>query len=287
MRLLRRPAEARINPRGILRFLEQFGNMVLGASGQPPSLQSLVHGHEVHVWLVMTDHLTDERRLASYHALMNADERERNSRFVFPNGRREHLVTRALVRTTLSHYHPAIDPRDWQFSTNPFGRPDVAGPTCEPRLRFNLSHTDGLIACVVAVDREVGIDVENVTRRNLDEMDIADQVFSATEIAELRALPAVAQPDRFFDYWTLKESYIKARGLGLQLPLDQFSFHLGDDAPIRISFGPGITDDPMRWQFDLQRPTPSHRLALAISRQHEPNLAVRIWKVVPGEGKGR
>lgn len=256
--------------------------MVVGAFGQPPSLDSLVHGHEVHVWLVMTDQVTDERRLASYHALMNPAEHERNGRFVFPAGRHEHLLTRALIRTTLSHYHPAIDPRDWQFSSNAFGRPELAGPTCEPRLRFNLSHTDGLIVCVVAIDREVGIDVEDVTRRQLDGTDIANEVFSATELTELRALPLLEQPDRFFHYWTLKEAYIKARGLGLQLPLDQFSFHLGDDAPIRISFGPGISDDPMRWQFHLQRLTPRHRLALAISRRREPDLAVRMWPVVPG-----
>jgi 4'-phosphopantetheinyl transferase len=266
-----------------LQLLERIGSMALRGSIQPPSLQSLAHGHEVHVWLVMTNQLTDERRLASYDALMNPAERERNGRFVFPSGRREHLVTRALIRTTLSHYHPAIDPQDWRFSTNAFGRPEVSGPTCEPRLRFNLSHTDGLIACAVVIGREVGIDVENVARRQLDGEDIADQVFSATELAELRALPLSAQPDRFFDYWTLKEAYIKARGLGLQLPLDQFSFHLRDGVPIRISFGPRISDDPTRWQFDLQRLTPHHRLALALSRHHEPDLAVRIWPIVPGE----
>jgi 4'-phosphopantetheinyl transferase len=213
---------------------------------------------------------------------MTPAERERNSRFVFPNGRREHLVTRALIRTTLSRYHPAVDPRDWQFTTGAFGRPELAGPTCEPRLRFNLSHTDGLIVCLVAIGRAVGIDVEDVTRTNLAGVDIADQYFSSTEVAELRSLPPSARPDRFFDYWTLKESYIKARGLGLQVPLDQFSFHLGGDLPIRISFGPGITDDPARWQFDLQRLTPRHRLALALSRHHEPDLAVRIQPIVPG-----
>jgi 4'-phosphopantetheinyl transferase len=255
--------------------------MALGASDQQRLMQSLVHGHEVHIWYVLTDRLTDERLLTRYRALMNLAERERNSRFVFPAGRSEHLITRALIRTTLSRYHPTIDPRDWQFTANAFGRPELAGPMCEPRLRFNLAHTDGLIVCLVAVDREVGIDVENVTRRLMDEEDIADQVFSSTEVADLRSLPPLEQRDRFFDYWTLKEAYIKARGLGLQLPLDQFSFHLKDDAPIRISFGPRIVDNPARWQFELQRLTPRHRLALALGLRDEPDFAVRIWPVVP------
>jgi len=261
--------------------VDRLGSMALGASGQPRSMESLAHGHEVHVWYVMTDRLTDERLLSTYDGLMDPAERERNSRFVFASGRHEHLVTRALIRTTLSRYHPTVDPRAWQFTTNAFGRPELAGPLCEPRLRFNLSHTDGMIVCLVAVDREVGIDVENVTHRQVDGVEIADHYFSTTEVADLRVLPRSEQRDRFFDYWTLKEAYIKARGLGLQLPLDQFSFHLGDDGPIRISFGPGIADDPASWQFDLQRLSPSHRLALAVRRYDEPDLAVRIWPVVP------
>ena len=103
------------------------------------------------------------------------------------------------------------------------------------------------------------------------------------QLADLLALPPSAQPDRGFDYWILKESYVKTRGLGFQLPLDRFSFHLTDHTPIRISFGPRITDDPTRWQFDLQRVTPRHRLAVAVSRHHEPDLAVRLLPVVPGE----
>jgi 4'-phosphopantetheinyl transferase len=265
----------------ILSTVRALGGRAVGTSGQPQSILSLLDGHQVHIWYVMTDQVTDERRLATYHELMTPDERERNRRFVFPRGRHEHLVTRALVRTTLSRYHPAVEPQAWQFTTNAFGRPEVAAPMCQPRLRFNVSHTDGAIVCALAVDREIGIDVELVTRKLMDGVDIADQYFSALEVADLRSLPPSKQADRFFDYWTLKEAYIKARGLGLQLPLDQFSFHLRDDVPISISFGPGITDDPASWQFDLRRLTPTHRLALALRRAGEPDLAVRMWPVVP------
>jgi 4'-phosphopantetheinyl transferase len=260
-----------------------------------PGLDALARHHEVHLWYVLPEQVTDERLLAAYRALMSPDEQARNARFVFPKGRHEHLVTRALVRTTLSQYVPAVHPRDWAFATGPFGRPEIAGPACEPPLRFNLSHTDGLIACLVAVDREVGVDVEDATRAISDGLVIADRYFSASEVVELRSLPAAAQPSRFFDYWTLKEAYIKARGLGLQLPLDQFSFHLttedsgtthptdrpATEPQITISFGPQIDDDPESWQFALLRPTLRHRLAVAIRRRREPNLTIRLCPVVP------
>ena len=248
---------------------------------------ALVRGHEVHLWHVWPDDLTDPALLTAYRALLSPDEIARNRRFVFPKGRHEHLVTRALVRTTLSAYRPAVDPRAWEFVANPYGRPEVARPTGQAAIRFNLSHTDGLIVCLLAADREIGVDVEDTTRANIGLVEIADRYFSPTEVAALGALPEAARPDRFFDYWTLKESYIKARGLGLQLPLDQFSFHLGAHQrgagdPIRISFGPGIDDDPATWQFSLRRLSARHRLAIAIRRQpDEADLAIRIRPVVP------
>jgi 4'-phosphopantetheinyl transferase len=225
--------------------------------------------------------------LRTYRALLSPDEIARNQRFVFPKGRHEHLMTRALVRTILSAYRPAVDPRAWQFVANPYGRPEIARPTAQPVLRFNVSHTDGLIVCLLAADREIGVDVEDTTRANIGLVEIADRYFSPAEVAALGALPEAARPDRFFDYWTLKESYIKARGLGLRLPLDQFSFHLGTHhqgtgEPIRISFGPGIDDDPATWQFSLGRLSARHRLAIAIRRQlDEADLAIRIRSIVP------
>jgi 4'-phosphopantetheinyl transferase len=190
-------------------------------------------------------------------------------------------VTRALVRTTLSAYCPSVEPRAWTFETGPFGRPEILAPPSSPRLRFNVSHTDGLIACAVAVERDIGVDVEE-TRRTID-VEIADRYFSPSEIHELRSLPAEARPSRFFDYWTLKEWYIKARGLGLQLPLDQFAFRIGTAPPtVGIAFGPEIEDDPASWQFELRRLTPRHRLAVAIRRRPpEPDLPLRLLPTVP------
>jgi 4'-phosphopantetheinyl transferase len=250
-------------------------------------LDALERRHEAHLWYVRPDEAVDERRLAPLYDLLSPAELERNGRFVFANGRREHLLTRALVRTTLSAYRPDVDPRAWQFIANPFGRPEIAAPTTVPRLCFNVSHTDGLIVCLVAVEREIGVDVEDTARAHLGTVEIADRFFSPAEVAELRSLPAWAQPDRFFDYWTLKEAYIKARGLGLHLPLDQFSFHLGAGArepapPIRISFGPEIADDPASWQFGLLDLTPRHRLATAIRRgPGQPDLTVRYLSADP------
>src|SRR4051794_25801906 len=101
-------------------------------------LQRLERGPEAHLWYVQHDQTIDEVLLAPYRDLLTPAELERNGRFVFPSGRREHLITRALVRTTLSTYCPEVDPRDWQFAANQYGRPEIVTPRLSPTLCFNV-----------------------------------------------------------------------------------------------------------------------------------------------------
>lgn len=190
--------------------------------------------------------------------LMNAEERTRYEQLTAPIKRREFLVTRALVRTELSR-HATVAPRDWVFRSNEQGRPEIASEGPEKTLRFNLSNTRGLVACVVADGIEVGVDVEDTSLRR-ETVGIANRFFSATEVSDLKALPEALQRDRFFDYWTLKESYIKARGLGLAIPLDGFSFRFD---PLRLELEARVGNDALAWQFWLQSPQPEHRLAVA------------------------
>jgi len=130
------------------------------------------------------------------------------------------------------------------------------------------------------MDREVGVDVEDMTRPG-QTVEIANQFFSPTEVAALRALAGGAQRHRFFEYWTLKEAYIKARGIGVSLPLEWFSFHLEPGRPVRISFDPSLDDDPLSWQFAQFRLTPRHIGALAIRRRAGSDLDVQVRRTVP------
>jgi 4'-phosphopantetheinyl transferase len=135
------------------------------------------------------------------------------------------------------------------------------------------------VACAVTVGRDVGVDVEYVHRPLTHA--VPERFFSVQEVRDLRALPQHDQPLVFFDYWTLKESYIKARGLGLALPLAQFTFHrVPGDAPV-ISFAPELHDDPASWQFAQFWPTSNHRMAVAVRRVGE-DLPIDVAMVVPG-----
>jgi 4'-phosphopantetheinyl transferase len=232
----------------------------------------------VHVDLVHTDGADVWEQHEAYRALLSKDEEERMARLVFERDRRRFLLTRALVRTMLSRY-ASVRPAGWSFVANVHGRPEILDrPKGVPDLRFNISHTEGLIACAVTIGREVGVDVEHIGRRLTH--DIAGRFFAPREVNDLKALPDAQQHMVFFDYWTLKEAYIKARGFGLALPLADFAFKLSPPAPPQITFEPSLDDDPATWQFFQDWPTPQHRLGLAV-RRDRADLPVRIRAVVP------
>jgi 4'-phosphopantetheinyl transferase len=239
-----------------------------------PALLSLEQG-QVDIWLTALPDI-GEALLRRYEELMSEDEHARWRRFRVAHAKLQHLVARALIRTTLSRYF-AVPPRSWKFGANRYGRPHVSEPRQFRPLRFNLSHTSGLVACAVAKARAVGIDVENI-RRESSLAELAPRVFSPTELAAFLDTPPDMQREVFFSFWTLKEAYIKARGMGLSLPLDGFSFDLAEGFP-RVNFTERCPDDSARWQFRQYAPTADHRMAVAVAGVPQPVVRQR-W-VVP------
>jgi 4'-phosphopantetheinyl transferase len=234
---------------------------------------------EIHVWLAFYEEIADER-LHAYRELLSAAEKQQELRFHFARDRRRYLVTRALVRTVLSRY-VSIHPEQWIFSENAYGRPDVVNAQAKAAsLSFNISHTHSLIVLGVTKGRALGVDVENVQAREAP-IDVADRYFAPQEVAALKAAPAHQRHDRFFEYWTFKEAYIKARGMGLSLPLDRFRFHYPDDHAVDIAIDAELADDAARWQFWQFRPAPEYLVALCAERVGARSPSVIGRKVVP------
>jgi 4'-phosphopantetheinyl transferase len=212
-----------------------------------------------------------------YRSLLTQAELARLARYAFDHLKVEYLITRALCRTVLSAYRE-VPPQDWSFVANEYGRPEISTPGIEG-LRFNLSNARSLVACVVTRTADAGVDVEEIERRG-DPVAIADRYFSAQELQALNALPPERRRHRFFELWTLKESYIKARGMGLSIPLDQFSL-LVDERPIRIAFDPRLGDRAEDWQFELASLSEQHLLAVGIRRGAHPDFKISLREVVP------
>jgi 4'-phosphopantetheinyl transferase len=211
---------------------------------------------ELHSWFIRFDELRDAESRLALTELLDLSERERMARFVFERDRRIYVLAHVLVRTMLSRFAD-VAPGAWRFEANAHGKPSIVEPVGYEWLKFNLSHTRAGALCGVVRDAEIGVDIETMERATQC-VELADRYFSPTEAAALHRAPVEQQRETFFRFWTLKEAYIKARGLGLAIPLDHFSFDLAEGgAPIStrctvpptISFKSDIQDVSARWQF--------------------------------------
>lgn len=234
---------------------------------------------QIHLWLTFYDEIREQRLLSDYWALLSAAERDKHSRFRFERDRSQYLVTRALVRTVLAKY-ASIDPQDWRFTTNAFGRPQIANEgIAAADFTFNISHTRGLIVLGVACGRELGVDVENICAREAC-VEIADRWFAPEEVAALHELPPEQQPHRFFEYWTLKESYIKARGAGLSMPLDRFWFQFLENDRVDMTIR-GAERPTSRWEFWQVRPAAEYLLAVCAERLYGERVRLVMRTITP------
>ena len=254
--------------------------------------------NEIHIWVTKPEELLgNDELLATYSTLLTSTETAKQQRYKFAKDRHDALITRAFIRDLLSYYAD-VAPQDWQFEKGNKDKPEVIN--CPLPLRFNISHTKNLIICAVTLEDDIGCDVEN-TGRNNNVLAIAERYFSSKEIDELFALPEAQQRNRFFDYWTLKESYIKAWGLGLAIPLADFSFEINDTEhnhnglftikqDINLSFAEHRVDEPQIWRSWLVYPTAAidekqeHRIAVSLratSDNQKTDYQLRFFNTLP------
>jgi 4'-phosphopantetheinyl transferase len=242
----------------------------------------------VDVWWCTPAELSGPDAVAAAEALLTPDERAEQGKFQATWRRQEFLATRVLVRAALSLY-AGVAPADWRFARSAHGKPELSGPASAPPLRFSLSNTAGLVACGVTTEQELGVDVEDTTR-SVAMLELADRNFAPAEVASLRALPEARRSARFFEIWTLKEAYVKARGRGLGIPLEQFSFQLEGSEAVRLACDAGF-DDERAWQFRLFRLLDRFTLAVGVRHEGSNPAEVRVQHLDPlaglGVGSGR
>jgi len=214
-----------------------------------------------HVTLFAAVPVTDPRRRTELERLLSRDERTRLARFRVEPARVLYLSAHALLRLGLSRLTGG-PPDGWEFAPDPLGKPTVAAPSGAPALHFSLTHTDGLVACAIAREPEIGVDAESLGRSGGFE-GLARRFYSPDEQRLLAETPAERYRETFLDLWTLKEAYLKARGLGLTVPTAAVSFRPDRGRSAGVSFAPPIHDSPPSWRFHRTR-LGDHRVAVAL-----------------------
>jgi 4'-phosphopantetheinyl transferase len=213
-------------------------------------------------------------QIGLFENTLDDDERSRAARFYFSRDRDRFVVARGVLRALLGRYLNRA-PESLAFSYSTHGKPAlVSEPGADP-ICFNLSHSHGAALYAVTRSCEVGIDLEFI-RCDLEAEQIAERFFSPNEIVALRALPPSLKRYAFFLCWTRKEAYIKARGEGLSMSLDQFDVSLTPGEPAALLSTNPDSDEALRWFLRNLTPAPGYAAALAI-RGRDRTLSCWQW----------
>ena len=205
----------------------------------------ILGSNEVHVWRASLDE--PPPHISGFLHTLAADERKRAERFHFQRDREQFITAHGVLRAILGLYLNRA-PESLSFRYSSHGKPALACESGGDALRFNMSHSHGVALYAIARDHEIGIDVEFI-RCDLEAEQIAERFFSRGEIATLRALPLSLRKCAFFLCWTRKEAYIKARGEGLSIPLDQFDVSLIPGEPAALLSTRPDADEALRWSL--------------------------------------
>jgi 4'-phosphopantetheinyl transferase len=227
--------------------------------------------NEVHLWTTEIDDEPCSKLKKKYLLLLDEEEQKRYQGFYFAEHRHQFLISHAFLRLVLSQYQ-AIAPTEWCFKRGEYGRPEISN-TITQSLRFNLTHTKGMALCAITLGRNIGVDVENKQRLSLDS-NLEKTVLSMDEDRVFQQQESKERLSCFLKYWTLKEAYLKARGIGLAVSPDKIIFDLAGSYPT-VRFHKTIKDKPGAWHFVSLDLPKWHIGAIAVQGSIQPHLVYK------------
>ncbi len=234
-----------------------------GGLWQSPPATSTLTPDRVDVWRVSLDQpLPAVQRCAQ---VLSPDEHTRVARFHFERDQRRFTLARGTLRRILARYL-GVAPQTIQFQYNAQRKPGLDTTSYPVTPQFNLSHSGNLAIYAVTTARTVGIDIEEI-RPITDFVQLVERFFSVEERTMFQLLPDAQRRTAFFAGWVRKEAYIKARGLGLTLPLSQFDVTLNPDQPARLLRIQGEPAAATRWTLRDLAVEPGYVAALAVEGQ--------------------
>ena len=235
----------------------------------------------VHVWFI--DLREPGLSINGLKNVLSPQECFRAEKFKFQKDRVPYIIAHAALRRILAGYLE-LDPSQLEFREGPFGKPELVSNAQGEPLNFNLSHSHETALVAVTVRREVGVDIEYI-KREFEWQEVAERFFAPGEIARLRVLPQEQQQRAFFSCWTRKEAYIKAKGGGLSIPLQDFEVSLSPWEPASLISCISDPQEATRWSLAEVDAGPEYTAAVAV-QGHGWRLKCRRWDEHVGAGGG-
>lgn len=153
----------------------------------------------------------------------SSERRQKVDRYRFDKSKRLSLGAEMLLQYGLHQANVEYD--QVRIKTGQWGKPSFENS----HLFYNISHSEDWVMCAIS-DNEIGCDIEKIQSANLK---VAERFYCPEEYSHIAEQESEDDKDLLFHrYWTLKESFIKATGLGLKLPLNDFRIELGENITI-------------------------------------------------------
>ena len=219
---------------------------------QPSAVTPPLTSDVVHVWRTELD--APSPIVDALKAILSKDELDRAEQFLTQRLRHRYVAGRACLRILLGDYL-VRQPASLEFRYGSSGKPALTCETARDCVHFNLAHSRSTALFAFARNRRVGIDVEH-WRRMEDGSHIAQRFFAPEEVEQLAKLPPDDWRRGFFACWTRKEAYIKARGEGLVVPLNEFAITVQPDNRVAIVRSEIDPTDVDRWSVVELDPEP-------------------------------
>jgi len=228
--------------------------------------------NEIQVCYAKPQRLNDVATQQKFRSWLSASELNILKAFRFEHDRLTYLVAHGLLRATLAR-HTGINPAHIEFQTNPFHKPYISAPLEALDLHFNLSHTAGIVALALTKLGPVGVDVES-THPAKNVSDIAKEILTPNEYVNLMQHNNADRHACLIKYWTLKEAFVKATGIGLTYGLQTFEFDLDAQPQPLIRFLSPTDTHASDWKFQQITLTSGHILAIASHLPDQPNISI-------------
>ncbi|NER13685.1 4'-phosphopantetheinyl transferase superfamily protein [Leptobacterium flavescens] len=222
-----------------------------------------------HIWHISIDQ--NKALLKQFGELLSADEKKRAEKFYFAKDRHCFVIAKGALRTLLGSYLQT-DPSGIRFQYGSHGKPHLDDSTS---LRFNLSHSGDAIVLGFVHDLSIGVDVEKI-KDDIELKDIAKNFFSKEEVNALLSLKEEVHPNAFFNCWTRKEAFIKAKGSGLSFPLHEFAVSLEPGKEAELLQTKWDPDEKLKWTLASFEPEESYVGAVAIEG-NIPSIVHKNW----------
>ncbi|GAA0120809.1 MULTISPECIES: 4'-phosphopantetheinyl transferase superfamily protein [Clostridium] len=206
-----------------------------------------------------------EEQLNKLYLLIDSDKKHKIKKFINKEDKIRSLIGEILIRTLIIEEFK-IDNSCIKFEKNQYGKPYLSE---HPDFYFNISHSGEYVLCAID-NNPIGVDIEEV--RAIEYEEISKSFFTINEFQYIINKELNSQLNRFYEIWTLKESYIKCCGEGLSIPLKSFTIEINQHKNIKVVHNAKYTEHIFK-KFDVKE---NYKIAVCSLNKEISNNIIEV-----------